>query len=261
VTGFGSQHVALLMLLGLAACAGARQPATDCPAPAVIIDIGHTAVAPGATAASGATEHSYNHRFAALLAKTLQNQGRTIHTVEITGPDPRLDRRVEEIRSITYGITHSLVLSVHHDSVQERYLKSRLVDGVERLYTDTATGFSLFVPAETAVAGDSLAAARSIADRLIAAGERPSRHHAEPIEGENRRLLDQERGIYAGDFLKILRTAEAPIVLLEIGVIKNPADEQRLSDPSTATAVAEAIAGGATLPCRVTSPSAARIPG
>lgn len=260
MTGF-APHIPALALLGLAACSVPSQTPTDCPTPTVVIDVGHTEAAPGATAASGATEYSFNRRFAALLAQALRDNGRPAHTVEITEPDPRLDRRVGEIRSITRNTAHGLVLSVHHDSVQERFLKFHLVDGIERSYTDAASGFSLFVPAETQVAADSLAAARSIADGLIAAGERPSPHHAEPIEGENRRLLDPRRGIFAGDFLKILRTAEAPVVLIEVGVIKNPADEQRLSDPSTAATVARTIAGGATLPCPVSSRSTARTAG
>ena len=146
--------------------------------------------------------------------------------------------------------------------MQERYLKTRVVGGVERAYTDAASGFSLFVPADTPVAGASLAAAQAIADALLAAGERPSRHHAEPIDGEGRRLLDPGRAVYAGYFLKILRTAEAPAVLIEVGVIKNPVDERRLSDPAASAALAEDLAAAvAPLPCRISARSAARTTG
>src|SRR3546814_19914937 len=86
---------------------------------------------------------------------------------------------------------------------------------------------------------------------MIAAGRRPSLHHAEAIEGEGRRLLDPIRGIYAGDFLKILRTAAAPAVLVEVGVIKNPVAEQQLSEPHTVDTLAAAIADAvAMLPLR-----------
>ncbi|HEY9569075.1 MAG TPA: N-acetylmuramoyl-L-alanine amidase, partial [Thalassobaculum sp.] len=148
-------------------------------------------------------------------------------------------------------------------SVQERYLHHRFVDGAARSYTFHAAGYSLFVPTTTTPARDSLLAARAIADGMIAAGRRPSLHHAEAIEGEGRRLLDPIRGIYAGDFLKILRTAAAPAVLVEVGVIKNPVEEQQLSEPHTVDTLAAAIADAvAMLPlCPVTSAAAARTPG
>src|SRR3546814_4963502 len=95
---------------------------------------------------------------------------------------------------------------------------------------------------------------------MIAAGRRPSLHHAEAIEGEGRRLLDPIRGIYAGDSLKILRRAAAPAVLVEVGVIKNPAEEHKLSKPHTVDTLAAPITDGvAMLPlCPVTWAEAAR---
>lgn len=238
---------ALLAVLAAAACAPLAGPSS------VVIDIGHTPEAPGATAASGATEHALNDRFARRLGDHLSAAGlAATRTVAIAGPDPLLDRRAAAIADHR----PCLIVSIHHDSVQERYLRYRTVDGVGRSFTEHAAGYSLFVPTATPPARDSLLAARAIADALVAVGEQPSLHHAEPIEGEGRRLLDPGRGIYAGDFLKILRVAAAPAVLVEVGVIKNPADETRLSQPPVIDALAGAIAGAvASLPlCPVTSP-------
>lgn len=250
----------LLMLaatLPLSACAGPDGP---CPPPRVVLDVGHTPDAPGAISASGITELLFNRRFAARLADALRGGLRsgTVAVLEIGEPDPRLDRRVAAIAAAR----PSLVLSVHHDSVQERYLTRRIVDGAERHQTDTIAGFSLFVPTAGLQATASLDTARTIAEALLAAGERPSLHHAEPIEGEDRRLLDAAYGIYAGDFLKILRSASAPTVLIEVGVIKNPAEERRLSDPATIAVLADAVAGAAVAAsCRVNGRRAARTAG
>lgn len=244
-----TRRAPVLILLAVLLTAGCAR--LDGPAP-VVIDVGHTPQAPGAIAASGATEHAFNKRFTRRLVTALPSAGVAATTiVDIDGADPLLDRRIAAIS----GHRPCLVLSIHHDSVQERYLRFRFVDGVERSYTDRAAGYSLFVPTEAAPARDSLLAARAIADALAAAGERPTGHHAEPIEGEGRQLLDPGRGIYAGDFLKLLRTAEAPTVLIEVGVIKNPAEESRLSQAPTIEALADAIAGAvASLPlCEVTS--------
>ncbi|MEQ8818366.1 MAG: N-acetylmuramoyl-L-alanine amidase [Thalassobaculum sp.] len=241
----GLRPLALAGALALSACAA---PPGTCAPPRIVVDIGHTPDAPGTVSAAGVPELTFNRSFAERLTTALRRRlpaDGTVRTVSIGDPDQKLDRRVAAIAAQR----PSLILSIHHDSVQERYLTRRTVDGMELTQTDAAAGFSLFVPADTPVAAGSLAAAQAVADALAVAGERPSLHHAEPIPGENRRLLDPARGIYAGDFLKILRTATAPAVLVEVGVIKNPVEEHRLSDPATADRMADALARATASAC------------
>ena len=54
---------------------------------------------------------------------------------------------------------------------------------------------------------------------------RPSLHHAEPIEGENREVIDRLNGVYRFDDLVVLRSAAMPAVLLEAGIIKHREEE------------------------------------
>ena len=61
----------------------------------------------------------------------------------------------------------------------------------------------------------------------MAAGEKPSLYHAEPIAGENRPLLAPPPGRASLDGLAVLKTATMPAVLVEAGVIVNPDDEAR----------------------------------
>jgi N-acetylmuramoyl-L-alanine amidase len=42
-------------------------------------------------------------------------------------------------------------------------------------------------------------------------------HHAEPVAGESRELIDRALGIYRYDELAVLRTATMPAVLFEAG--------------------------------------------
>ena len=152
---------AAVLALATTGCGGGD---TDraCAAGPIVLDVGHTPAAPGAIAASGASELSFNSRFADRLAGRLTGAGRAPAVIRIDGDDPRLERRVAAIAAAG----PALIVSIHHDSVQERYLRARVVDGVERSYTDRAAGFSLFVPAETPHAGPSLELARRIADAL-----------------------------------------------------------------------------------------------
>ena len=90
----------------------------------------------------------------------------------------------------------------------------------------------------------SLACAKAIGERLLAAGETPSLYHATPIKGENRPLIDTRLGIHRFDDLVVLKTAPMPAVLVEAGVIANPDEEPRLQNPATITKIANAISEG-----------------
>ncbi|MGB6114703.1 MAG: N-acetylmuramoyl-L-alanine amidase, partial [Comamonas sp.] len=129
-----------------------------------------------------------------------------------------------------------LLVSIHHDSVQARFLAA----GRQSEFA----GYSIFVSMLNPHPGRSLACARHIGERMRAAGEQPSAYHAEPIEGENRPFIDRRLGIHRYDGLAVLRTAPMPAVLVEAGVIINPAEETRLGKPETITRLARAIAQG-----------------
>ncbi|MGB6009633.1 N-acetylmuramoyl-L-alanine amidase family protein, partial [Castellaniella sp.] len=130
-----------------------------------------------------------------------------------------------------------LLISIHHDSVQAKYLRA----GRQAEFA----GYSIFVSALNPRPAQSLQCARRIGERLRAAGEHPSGYHAEPIEGENRPFVDRRLGIHRYDGLAVLRTAPMPAILIEAGVIINPREETRLGQPGTITRLARAIARGA----------------
>lgn len=65
---------------------------------------------------------------------------------------------------------------------------------------------------------------------LRIAGFTPSLHHAEPIKGENRPIIDAKLGVLRFDGLIVLKSARIPALLLEAGVIAHPEEELDLEN-------------------------------
>jgi N-acetylmuramoyl-L-alanine amidase len=114
--------------------------------------------------------------------------------------------------------------------VQKKYRRYWQHEGRRLAYSDAFKGYSLFVWEGSAHLKDSLAIATLIGSNLRSAGFAATLHHAEPIAGENRPLLNGKLGIYAAPFA-VLRYADMPAVLFEVGIIANRAEEKELEDP------------------------------
>jgi len=194
----------------------------------IAIDVGHGGRDPGARSARGSSEYEFNRRLAADLVAALEDDGSC---------SPLLVKPVGELagREGLHARTRlaneagvDLFLSIHHDSVQPHLLEPWTWNGREERRSRGIQGFSLFVSDASPAPEASLRFATALADELLASGLRPSLHHAADIEGERRRLLDLERGIYAADYW-VIRDAQMPSVLLEAGVITDPDEEAWLA--------------------------------
>jgi N-acetylmuramoyl-L-alanine amidase len=215
-------------------------PAAAC-APAdfvVAIDVGHSLQSPGAISARGVPEFQFNRKLAEALADALA----------VAGFDNRFVINADgQIRSLRQRVIEAdrrqadLFLSIHHDSVQPHYLSTWIVDGVARKYSDRYRGFSLFVSAKNGRFADSRRFATLIGQALTARGLTPTLHHAEPIRGENRPLLDASLGLYQFDDLVVLAQATMPAVLLEAGVIVHREEERLLAQPAYRQRIAAAV--------------------
>lgn len=208
----------------------------------LVLDPGHSPKSPGAMSCSGIPEYRFNNALVSFIAESLG-----------TKPDVkvRLSKACDAEINIHCRVKHTkgrnLFISVHHDSVQPRYLTYGAKDGGKPACSDKASGFSIFVSRKNPYYHDSLVFARRLGKSLVAQGLHPSLHHAEPIPGENRPLLDRELGVYAFDDLVVLKEAGSPAILLEAGVIVNPVDEKTVTQEEfkkkVANAVTAAIAG------------------
>lgn len=207
----------------------------------IAIDVGHYDAAPGAISARGVPERTFNLALASRIKERLTAAGFSGgFLIAESGEKISLKARVQ----IANDRQADAFLSVHHDSAQERFLSPWAYGGRKLRYTDDISGFSLFVSGENIVFPEGQRLATRIGMEMIAAGYTPTLHHAAPIPGENRELLDAELGVYRWDRLGVVRTTLMPAVLLEAGVILNRADEAALSQPETQTHIADAVVRG-----------------
>jgi N-acetylmuramoyl-L-alanine amidase len=213
----------------------------------IVIDVGHTPEAPGATSASGKTEYSFNLSLAKAIsaALTAAKFSRTYLMLSAGVGKTQLVERVN--RASSFG--PDLFIAIHHDSVQEKYLSSWQVGGVTRQYSDVFSGYSIFVNSQSTFSKPSLQFAELLSEALIESGLKFSLHHAEKISGEARTLLDPDKGIYQFDDLIVLRKATYPALLFEAGVIVNRADEPVLASVERQDLVSKALTAAATEFC------------
>jgi len=197
----------------------------------IVVDTGHTPSQPGATAASGRNEYYFNLDMSNAVSQQLLNRRDAVYRVSADGKPISLGARSTRFPN------SDLFLSIHNDSIPKPYMAS----GQQRSFA----GYSVFVSEKNKNFSKSYRCAQSIAIALQDAGEKPSLFHSMAIKGENRPLLDSKLGIHRYDDLIVLKTAPVPAVLVEIGVIVNPDEEARLSNPGTMNRIASAIAAAA----------------
>jgi N-acetylmuramoyl-L-alanine amidase len=215
----------------------------------VAIDVGHGRQDPGAVSAVGIPEFEYNRQLASELMEGLRRAG-FVRSFLINGDGARSgsDGLVERARQASAGRA-DLFVSIHHDSVQERYLQHWMVDGQRRLYADAFEGYSIFYSEGGGQARQSLQFARMLADELQKEGRRPSAHHAEDIPGERRALVDPARGIYEAGF-RVIKDASMPAVLFEAGIILNRRQERLLAAENYRAGFVKAITAAVAEFCR-----------
>ncbi len=217
----------LLLPLLVAGTGAASDGKESCPARPlrVAVDVGHTPGRYGATSARGAREFDFNKRFAEEFIESTKANSRI--DAALISPNSfvlSLRRRVD----LANASDADVFLSIHHDSAQTRLLSPWRYRGQDLLRSDTIAGFSLFVSRDNPHYRDARRIAAEIGRSWRKAEHTPSLHHAAPIEGENRELLDPANGIYEAPFAVIKHTT-LPAILIEVGVLINPAEEARLN--------------------------------
>jgi len=237
-----SRHIGavFLALLAILAWQGARHPAwseaagsaaqkshdATCNRAAfrVVVDVGHTAEAPGAKSARGLLEFDFNLRLATLIERELIDAGFAKTVLLITqGPAMAgLARRVARANR-----SHAdLLLSIHHDSVPDSFLEKWEYNGEDHYFSDRFKGHSIFVSYDNRDRKGSLLFAKLLGNALKSRGLQYTPHYTEKIMGHRQReLLDAAAGVYRYDKLVVLKDTQMPAVLLEAGSIINRDEE------------------------------------
>ena len=215
----------------------------------ILLDPGHspTSGQQGALGMRGVYEVTYNDQFAARLVKALQ-----VASVEVRlSRQPYQNMGLEERARAANDWRPDLFLSLHHDSAQPVHLKAvpllnqagQQGGEIIQVYqtTQPIAGYSIFVSMRNADFPDSYRFAQLLGQSLLKLRRPPNLYHAGDIAGERRELLNTTLGIYRYDNLAVLAKTQVPAVLLEIGVIVDPADERYVSDERHQDALCRAI--------------------
>ena len=213
--------------------------ASTASAAKIAIDVGHYLKKPGVLSARGVAEFQYNRQLTQEVEAALRRAGHATLLIGEDGAAENLGARAPRANRM------DLFISIHHDSVQPRFLSTWEYEGEARNYSDRFAGFSLFVSRLHPDLRASLKCASAVGAALRGAGFTPSRYHADPVLGENRPFADEENGVHYFDNLAVLKTARVPALLFEAGVIVNRDEELRMSDPAVRGKITAAIVTGA----------------
>jgi N-acetylmuramoyl-L-alanine amidase len=221
----------------------AQQVAAKCePAKLrIAVDVGHTKESDGAMSARDVPEYNFNLNLARKVADKLKSEGFSATRLLITEGKarPSLIRRVASAN----GMKADLFLSIHHDSVPDKFKETWEFEGKKLEYSDRFSGYSLFVSKDNPHFETSFHLAQLIGRELKGMKLKYADQYASPIMGKYRHdLLDKDVGIYRYDHLVVLMRTQMPAVLLEAGSIINRDEEVQMASPERQDMITSSVA-------------------
>jgi N-acetylmuramoyl-L-alanine amidase len=219
-----------------------KSGAASCTRPdfRVVLDVGHTAKSPGAKSARGADEFDFNLRLAKQIDQALLEAGFAKTVLMVTeGPGRRsMHARVARANKLSAN----LLLSIHHDSVPDRFLEKWDYNGKQKTFSDRFKGHSIFISDDNRDPKDSLLFGSMLGQQLKARGLQYTPHYTESFMGRwQRTLLDADAGVYRYDTLFVLKKTQMAAVLLEAGSIANRDEELVMASPERQQLIGAAV--------------------
>lgn len=217
--------------------------------PIVVIDAGHGGIDPGAVGRSNTYEKTIVLAVSLALRDALQKTGK--YRVRMTREKDvflSLDKRLHLSR--IFGA--DLFLSIHADSVAEEAVANAISGATVYTLSDRASDEQARLMAEKENASDLLAGIAAddagggdVSSILIDLMQRESSNFSTDFSNllvrtlKNRIKLARKPKRSAA--FKVLKQTHAPAVLIELGYLTNPGDEERLKSPEWQAKVAQAI--------------------
>jgi N-acetylmuramoyl-L-alanine amidase len=216
--------------------------ATMCDPPKfrIVLDVGHTAQSEGAISARNVAEFVFNLRLAQRIEEKLKAEGFAETRLLVTEGKarPSLVKRV----AAANNLRANLFLSIHHDSVPDKFLEKWEFEGKKSHFSDRFSGYSVFVSHDNPDFKTSLSFAELVAKEMKAEGQQYARQYAQAIMGRYQHpLLNKETGVYSYDQLVVLRTTRMPAVLLEGGSIINRDEELKMDSAERRDIISSAV--------------------
>jgi N-acetylmuramoyl-L-alanine amidase len=229
---------------GALAATASRTTANHAPAPLVMLDPGHGGKDPGATGVSGTFEKDISLAAAFALKRLLEAGGR--YRVALTRARDvfiPLDERVEKAQA--HGA--ALFVSMHADALSDHAVRGASVYTLSNTASDAQTA--------------ALAQRENSADRFAGANWRNAPPEVSRILAS---LVRQETRVGSGRLARslvgsldrdlpmlpnperhagfvVLKAADIPSVLVEMGFMSNPRDEAELRRPEHRARIADAM--------------------
>ena len=237
------RHVKLAALGPVALSPSALKPAAPTCDPSkfkIVVDVGHTAESGGARSARNVDEFLFNHRLARRIEQKLKAEGFAETRLLLTEGKAR--RSLVKRVAAANDLQANLFLSIHHDSVPNKFLEDWEFEGKKRHYSDRFSGYSVFVSRRNPDFKTSLAFAELVAKEMKAFGLPYAEQYSQPIMGRHRHsLLNKETGVYSYDELVVLRKTRMPAVLLEAGSIINREEELEMASPERRNIISSGV--------------------
>jgi len=207
----------------------------------LVVDVGHTRKSDGALSARNVPEYEFNLKLATRLVEKLKSDGFTGARLMVTEGKarPSLFQRV----AAANRMNADLFLSIHHDSVPDKFLEDWEFEGKKSKFSDHFGGWAVFVSHDNAHYDASLAFAKLIGAGLKEQNLKFADQYTLPVMGRYRRdLVDSKTGVYRYDNLIVLEKTAMPAVLLEAGSISNRDEELQMGSAERQDVIIGAVA-------------------
>jgi N-acetylmuramoyl-L-alanine amidase len=206
----------------------------------IVLDVGHTAESEGAISARNVSEFVFNLRLAKRIEEKLKAEGFAQTKLLLTEGKAR--RSLVKRVAAANNLPADLLLSIHHDSVPNKFLEDWEFEGKKSHFSDRFSGYSVFVSRNNPDFKTSLSFAELIGKEMKAQGLEYATQYTQAIMGRHQRpLLNKETGVYRYDELIVLRKTRMAAALLEAGSIINRDEELKMSSPERLNIISSGV--------------------